>query len=163
VFDQRRSDLYEWTVEHGCRVRGTSDLYWAERDSQMHVQDGSRVQFTRRYVHQRIDPGLLLARFAGLLLPIIGCHLYQWSLQRRRRCGIVLHKRWCGWDDVSVEYEPSDMYRRDQWLHRLHHLDMHQRSLRWRGWLGILLHERLYDWGNSVFFGHEPRDVHAWS
>jgi hypothetical protein len=69
-----------------------------------------------------IDARHLFARCAGLLLPVVGHDLRQWSLQRRGWRGIVLHERLCGWGDtVSVEQQPSDMRRRGQRLHRLHH------------------------------------------
>ena len=60
-----------------------------------------------------------------MLLPVVGQDLRQRSLHWSSWIGIVLHKRVYGWDDeMSVEHEPSDLFRRGQRLHQLQHLGL---------------------------------------
>jgi len=60
-----------------------------------------------------------------MLLPVVGFDLHQRRLHGISRIGIVLHQRVHGWDDeVFVEHEPSDLFRREQRLHQLHHLGL---------------------------------------
>lgn len=51
------------------------------------------------------------------------------------------------------------MRRRGQRLHHQHDLDLYQRGVHWRAWLGIVLHQRLYSWSDTVSVGCEPSDV----
>jgi hypothetical protein len=64
----------------------------------------------------------------------------------------------CGWYDLSVEHESSDLHRCGQRLPHLHHLDLHQRSVQRRGRLGIVLHERLHGW-SDLSFEHEHSNL----
>jgi hypothetical protein len=55
-----------------------------------------------------------------MLLPVVGIDLLQRSLHWSSWIGIVLHKRVYGRDDeMFVEHEPPDLFRRDQRLHQL--------------------------------------------
>jgi len=152
--------MYERTVGRGGALRATSDLYWAGRRSEMHLQRGSCLQLGRDKMRDCIDARQLRARCAVLLLPGIGHDLHQRVVHWRRRLGVVLHERLCSWGDtVSFEYEPSDLRCRGQRLHRRHHLDLHQRSVQRRGWRGIVLHQRLHGWGDPVSVEHQPSDM----
>jgi hypothetical protein len=37
--------------------------------------------------------------------------------------------------------------------------DLHQRSLHWSSWIGVLLHKRVYGWDDDMFVEHEPSDL----
>ena len=109
VFGQQRADLYEWTVGHGGRLRGTPDLYWASRNRPLHVQHGSSLQLGREHMRERIGARHLRARYRHLLVRADGDDLRQRGVQRRGWRGIVLHERMHGRGDPVSEHEPSDM------------------------------------------------------
>jgi hypothetical protein len=69
-------------------------------------------------MRKRIGARHLRARCRHLLVRADGDDLRQRGVHRRDWRGIVLHQRVRGWDDMSVEHEPSDMRRGGQRLHR---------------------------------------------
>jgi hypothetical protein len=38
-------------------------------------------------------------------------------------------------------------------------LDLYQRGMHGRGWLGVVLRERLYGWGDAMLVDYEPADL----
>ena len=125
----------------------------------MYVQHGSSLRLARGHMRQPINARHLLARCAGLLLPVIGDDLRQWSVQRPGGRGVVLHQHVHDRGDLYVEHEHSDMRCRSQRLHHHHHLDLLEWGVQRPGGRGFMLHQRLYAWGNAVSVEHEPPDM----
>lgn len=145
---QRFGCLWNSAVEP---LRGSPDLWQYSRVSPVHVQERPRLQCGRSEMRELIDARHLRARCTGLLLSGVYVNLPEWTVQRY----CLLSKR--GWDDLSVEHEPSDVYCRGQRLSRLLHLALY--SVQRSGRLGVVLHECMHGRSGTVSIGNDPSVV----